>query len=63
LETPEYYPLVEKQPISKHVNGLIKNFNDSASQFAFFSLPMRPTYRKNCKSLEIVDSAIQKKEK
>jgi hypothetical protein len=33
----EYYPLVKKQPISKHVNGLIKNFfNDSASQFASF---------------------------
>jgi predicted transcriptional regulator len=33
----EYYPLVKKTDyFSKHVNGLISNFFNSASQFASF---------------------------
>jgi predicted transcriptional regulator len=32
----EYYPLVKTDYFSKHVNGLISNFNNSASQFASF---------------------------
>jgi hypothetical protein len=57
----EYYPLVKKPTISKHVNGLITNFfNNSASQFA--SSPPKPIYHQRIgRSEKIIDGELQKR--